>query len=382
MLSWARVDTGGAIIQGGRTDQFVEMVRSTSAMPANLVDPEELVRSLDLGDVFPYAVLAGAGLSRNWGGYLASEMWGTILSQPTIEGSERLRSLFLHETDFERALGSARSDPAYDAGDRLSVEAAVRAAFERHDEILRHSLRGDRGEGSWMRFQDRILRPLIEFPPERSRTSFVFTLNQDLLLERGFRRPTDVGPKMPGVKIESKLAWFPGEEPGKWKLDPFSRAEHTGLVGPLAPVDFALRGRCTYVKLHGSFNWRTEDEDVMVLGTAKSVAIQRFPLLDAYLRLFRRVCTLGGVRLLVIGYRFADEHINGIIADAVENTGLKLVIVDPCPSNELRSALGPDRIWRGVVGHFSRPLSDTFGGVAGPTGEASRLRDVFLRGAV
>lgn len=38
-------------------------------------------------------VLTGAGFSRNWGGYLATEMWGVIMGHPAVESRDRLRSL-------------------------------------------------------------------------------------------------------------------------------------------------------------------------------------------------------------------------------------------------------------------------------------------------
>jgi hypothetical protein len=35
-------------------------------------------------------LLTGAGLTKNYGGYLASEMWATILNQPEVQDSPEL----------------------------------------------------------------------------------------------------------------------------------------------------------------------------------------------------------------------------------------------------------------------------------------------------
>lgn len=69
------------------------------------------------------------------------------------------------------------------------------------------------------------------------------------------------------------------------------------------------------IKLHGSFNWRSSDgHNVMVVGTEKTAAIARMPLLSWYMDVFKQVLNAGDVRLMIIGYRFGDEHVNATIA--------------------------------------------------------------------
>jgi hypothetical protein len=61
-----------------------------------------------LGTTWQHSALLGAGFSKNWGGYLAAEMVGAMLSDPLVERSDRLRRLLLEELDFEAALAEVR----------------------------------------------------------------------------------------------------------------------------------------------------------------------------------------------------------------------------------------------------------------------------------
>jgi len=143
-----------------------------------------------------------------------------------------------------------------------------------------------------------------------------------------------------------------------------------------------------YIKLHGSYNWRTggPSEDVMVLGGAKEVSIARYPILSFYFDVFRSVCLAPGMRLLIVGYSFRDRHVNEIIAQGVRESGLKLFIIDPKPPTQLRNQLVLGRygdIWEGVHAYVSRPVSEAFGisKRGNPqSGEALQVRRALYRG--
>ena len=143
-----------------------------------------------------------------------------------------------------------------------------------------------------------------------------------------------------------------------------------------------------FIKLHGSYNWRTAEpgEDVMVLGGAKEISIARYPILSFYFDVFRSVCRMEGMRLLVVGYSFRDAHVNEIIAQGVREKGLKLFIIDPKPPSQLRSQLVLGRygdIWDGIHAYVSRPVSEAFGRSGRgnlQSGEALQIRRAFYRG--
>jgi hypothetical protein len=337
----------------------------------------------DLGWLDRRVLLSGAGLSRNWGGYLASEMWGAILSDPRVQNEPRLRELLLKEMNFETALAVVQSQGgAFDDSCRRAMDEAVRSAFRLQDANICHALTG-RIPSSWTRFADGIVRQLIgkdQHHPDM--TSFYFTLNQDILFERGFSPPIPEPPNMPGVPSKDGFWRMPREHEAR--PEPFNDQKHRVELQPLATPTFQLRERFNYIKLHGSFNWDDGENAMLVLGGGKEEAIARFPLLQAYFDLFRQVLMTGNIRLFVVGYSFNDGHVNQAIADAVRLAGLKLVIMDPRPAQDLRNQLllaDLGVIWSGLVDFISRPPGELFATDWGISlsGEFERLQRSFLQ---
>ena len=335
-----------------------------------------------------HVVLVGAGLSRNWGGYLASEMWSAILSQHWIENHGRVRSLLLRETDFEVALAAVESSAAgFTAVEREAMRNAVLSAFAEHDRNLCHALDDESVHRNWLSLFHAAIGPLIDGPPAKKGATFLFSLNQDLLLERAMPRSTSVNPPfMPGIPAV-RDPWFPNIP-----YQPHLKAltdDDVVMVPDVVPADFLKPNGLHVVKLHGSINWRASagsgsTENVLVLGDGKSATIGRFPLLAAYHAEFRNVLNAGDMRLLVVGYSFRDPHINSVINAAVRDNGMRVFVVDRKPPDEMRRILtqpGCDDIWSGVIGLVDRPIADAFSDRpnVGMSGEARRLYDHFYR---
>jgi hypothetical protein len=125
----------------------------------------------------------------------------------------------------------------------------------------------------------------------------------------------------------------------------------------------------TYVKLHGSFNWRRHDGSrALVIGANKEQFLSAEPLLKWYQDIFRRVLNEPERHLLVIGYSFRDTHINEMILSAVSAAGLKLYVMSPqtpetfrdniCETRRYRSRnqIGyegqGDDIWKALYGYY------------------------------
>jgi hypothetical protein len=185
---------------------------------------------------------------------------------------------------------------------------------------------------------------------------YIFTLNQDLLLEHHYlnnRSPSGkfAGFHRPGLKpvaAAKDAKWTPDHT--KLKIEPHQQP---------------------YIKLHGSSDWvRDSKEPLLVLGGGKSVEIAQDPLLTWYQKEFSATLHQQGAKLMVIGYSFSDEHINEIIGRAADQGGLTLFIVDPegvdvldkwkgyqgvPPPQPLRDQLNPH-----IRGASRRPLSVTF----------------------
>jgi len=74
-----------------------------------------------------------------------------------------------------------------------------------------------------------------------------------------------------------------------------------------------------YIKLHGSSNWfdTFNGQPMLVIGGNKPEVIARHPILKWNHEQFRAYLSKPDTRLMVIGYRFRDEHINNAISQAV-----------------------------------------------------------------
>jgi hypothetical protein len=297
-------------------------------------------------------ILTGAGFSRPWGGYLAAELWSLIISEPSIRSRVELDRVLHDELNFEEVLArievSETSD--FNDDDRRVMRAAVTNAFELQEQQIKQ-------KGSFLIGSNPDLeRMLINFTarPTRGTTCF-FTLNQDLLMERLPKFQGDFGFVIPGV------TW--GSDPQFTKVDDFS------------PTPFeALAGKRAYLKLHGSMSWHAAHGDVAVLGGAKKAAIDQFDILRMNNAIFRQALMQQDARLLVIGYGFADDHINETIGLGLDR-GLKLWIVDPREPASIRERLSHrGRIWHSVVGHYRGPATDLF---APGTIEEHFFRDRF-----
>jgi hypothetical protein len=316
---------------------------------------------MDLGSFGARALLTGAGLSKNWGGYLAGEIWGCLLSYPPIANDPALRALLLRKTNFEDALADLKRERR----DVAPFLAALRNVFEAHDRLLTSA---DMRRPSTFKF----LKFLKRF--KGTGTGYLFTLNQDLLLEG---LPHDdihhERPHRPGIPYAQGA--FTGRYRSPLLLD--SEAQPPTVPAVVPAAGFPLAGYLNYIKLHGSVDW--PGEGGMVVGGGKPELIATHPLLSWYRDVFRQVCACAGLRLMVIGYSFNDAHINEIIAKGVKDNGLRFYVVNPEDPASLKARIAPASLWDGLMGYSSRLLADLFtGNDMQDTPEIARMaRDFF-----
>jgi len=259
-----------------------------------------------------HLLLLGAGFSHNWGGWLASEAFEYLLGCQQIDTN--LRDLLWQHRKrggFEAALEELQeSEPA---GERLSrLQDAIRTMFEDMDQGFQNQS---------FEFQ----RPPVfrEFTVQTflDRFDAIFTLNQDLLLERFY--------------LNSVLSqrWTACVLPG---MRPIPGLETRGnrFIEKWTPVEqseFTIHDQIQpYFKLHGSVNWVDSDsKDLLILGGNKASAIARFPILAWIHEEFVAHLAQPNTRLMIIGYSFGDDHINAKIRQAVRNGRLGIFLVDP-----------------------------------------------------
>ena len=296
-----------------------------------------------------FNLLLGAGFSRNWDGWLASEIDEYLLGDPAL--NDQIRSLILKyrlKGGFEAALGELQ-EQNMDAENLAKLTQAIETMFGRMNRGM-------------------IERP-FEFSPHLDRHvgtfllkfDAIFTLNQDLLLESKYLEPFQGGTPRWHTKYR------PGLKPGNSNAPvQFTPDEDSFSVDQNAQP---------YFKLHGSMDWRTNNSSgILVVGKGKKALIEKSPLLNWYRSEFERRLNLANSRLFVIGYSFADQHINEIIETAVTNASLKMFVVDPLGIDVLDSnratqtpgliqAYGSlfGAVWPKLIGASRRPLSRIFG---------------------
>lgn len=321
-----------------------------------------MVPQPELGRFPGRALLTGAGFSANWGGFLASEIWGRVLGkvrdQPAL-----VDALQAHVGDFEGALDHVRGD----AQCLRDLEEAVVEVFrDQQQSIDRTSLDYREAQKLLGRFGSGLLAQGNQFASD---TDYIFTLNQDLLIEgrralKGFvARSAPTAPGLPDV-VEP---WDP-----KAVVRVFAKT----------PADVSLKGKSNYIKLHGSYNWRLDQNGrkCLVVGGEKLRQLEGIDLLRFYFDVFKRVLAQA-LRLMVIGYSFRDEHINAAISHAIEATGLTLFLIDIRSASQIHEDLrgrahGPE-IFRAIRGFSHAPLSQT---LTGNTPELERITKEFFDG--
>jgi hypothetical protein len=307
-----------------------------------------------------YILLTGAGFSRNYGGFVATEAFEFLLGCPELNARIRNRLWALYgnfEALYQELRDEARADPTNTAAadDFLRFNTMLMRMFD----TMKMGFRTAHIE----RAQDRGVLAMDAF---LGHFDAIFTLNQDTYLEQHYlyNDPQTVRPH----KWEGR--YIPGLEPPE-PLTEHGNQLSKAAVRTIATSGFALEAnKQPYVKLHGSYNWRSADQTIMVIGGAKLIDINRIPVLAWYQDLFRSMICEPETRLMIVGYSFNDDHINEQLLKAAR-VGTKLFIVDPLGLDVIdkrpvatRAATAPTTLFAGlrdsIVGASRRPLRSTF----------------------
>jgi hypothetical protein len=264
-------------------------------------------------------LLLGAGFSRNWGGWLASEVFDYLLGCPEVLSNPPLRRALWNAKDkggFEQTLSQLQSDHTLSQAERDRANRGFEQALMRMFSHMNSAL---------LEVAD------LEIPtPQRNtigsllvRFNAIFTLNQDLLLEHLYMPHTPRGSQLPGLK---GLPGPDGRIVDSWVNGLWTDSGQTLIDDNLQPV----------YKLHGSTNWRTaEGGNLLVLGAAKTQIIQSSRLLNSYVQVFEQSLSQSNARLMVIGYGFGDTHINEVLTRAAAR-GMQMFVIDPNGSDLAR----------------------------------------------
>lgn len=300
-------------------------------------------------------ILTGAGFTANFGAPLASEMWNWVYSAEALREHEKLLEKMRLNLDFERVYFEVTTGLYSDDQKRAMVKA-VMGAFRDVDDIVRRC-------NPYQHVSTTALDTfLASFAGLRGNRGYIFTLNQDLYLERWYLN--DIRPLLPG--IPPNAVW---RNPSR-RETPLEQNDYIRVPDEAAVREYRERfgqhNTFAYLKLHGSTNWLSPSgQSQMVLGAQKRESIDAEPLLRWYMDLFCEVLNERNRLLLIIGYGFGDSHINTVIADAIVNSGLKFVVVNPSTTENLLRTMRVDRqcgevLERGMASHVPHTLREIF----------------------
>lgn len=195
----------------------------------------------------------------------------------------------------------------------------------------------------------------------------IFTLNQDLLMERHYLNDN--------VSLMSDGKWSGWSIPGMIPPTPASveplANPNLGKWTPAPQSDFTVhRNAQPYFKLHGSSNWYTSVvANLMVIGRNKRSTINGYEILRFNYENFHNYLHKQNTKLMIVGYSFGDDHINQTLRNSVNNSNLQLFVIDPLgidvmDKNRGATIYSPDAVavelWPRIIGASRRPLSTTF----------------------
>lgn len=302
-------------------------------------------------------ILLGAGFSRNWGGWLASEAFDYLIGCETVDAD--IKELLWQHKDkngFEGALeelqNNFRQNPDVETVKRLKrLQEAITQMFDAMDRAFAETDFEFQNDIAYL-----VRTFLVQFDA-------IFSLNQDLLLERHYLDGN--------VELSSVRRWNGWQIPGMKRI-PGSAAspleKHTGKWTPMSPDDWIISSNLQpYIKLHGSSNWINRDGgQLLVMGGNKTEIIQQRDILVWYFSRFVEYLSNDEARLMAIGYGFHDDHINAAIFEAASRNGLKLFVIDPTgvdvTDNVSEAVIRASAAREGfIVGASTRNLTETFG---------------------
>lgn len=318
-------------------------------------------------------LMTAAGYTKNFGGFLADQMWAKIFNHKEVQDKPALRDLLFGNFDYESVYHEVCNDDdtnnekkTYTVDEKEAIRTAILEAYKKLDVIAQNYIPvRDDSKLNILNGARKIVDCLTR---DRSQINFFFTLNQDIFVER-LISDTKKSIMWPGI---GKRFFIPSSSESQRPLENnnfINVPDGDKLDTTKRAVDLP-NNECNYIKLHGSFGWKSSDpdrSDKLVIGRNKETQIADEPLLKWYLDLFEQVLSHGGIKLLIIGYGFRDDHINEIIMKAVEQEpSLRLYIISPVKSREFIKELSREeyvcgkRILKGLSGYFEASFKDIF----------------------
>ena len=320
--------------------------------------------------------MTAAGYTRNFGGFLAEDMWEKIFNE--VKDSPALKSILSNDFDYESVYHKVH-DGDYSGDEKKAINTAILKAYKKLDDIAQNYIPATNASKAEVLYG---AKKIIDRLASEERINFFFTLNQDLFVERlisGTNMPITT-PNMPRFFIPNSIdSQLPINDADFKTVPTQDELVTTKHATTLPPNEFH------YIKLHGSFGWKSSDgSNKLVIGRNKERQIADEPLLLWYSDLFKQVLFQGERKLLIIGYGFRDDHINEPIAEAIERRGLKLYIISPTAPSVFKDELIKadhvygNQIFEGLTGYIRASFKDLFPPDGNDTDAWRELEEIFF----
>lgn len=332
-------------------------------------------------------LFTGAGFTKNFGGFLAREMWSKIFNDSRLDELTAIKELLRSNFDFETIYSEVINSQHYSDEQKRQFQNIIKKSYEDMDKMLaQYVFTGSDPYGVNTYGVNKLLG---SFAGSGNETGVHFTLNQDLFMERQTKR------QPLGLATIQYKGYLDQIQTGRIDTANNVQLPDNPFLENFKTNHLNSTGDLCYVKLHGSFGWGSvHGGDQMVLGTNKYEDIVKEPLLAWYFELLENALYRTGVRMLVMGYGFKDKHINEILARAIQEYGLQLYIISPeDPEGFKNRIIGKPStegtiweqneqgmvIWKGIVGYFPYLLREIFPADQSVTHVAADLVNIFQR---
>lgn len=230
----------------------------------------------------PLVILTGAGFTKNWGGFLASEVDCLLHAQIAHQDrqlADKFWNLGAQDKNYEDFIAACEGETQVKVLEHLSE------VFRTQQDCLKWF---EDPTNQWRNLLNNNLQRDIKW----------FTLNQDVLMEKLF-----------GSDHPVNIALH--EIPNDVEVDPNYHCRQSSIYTSIP-----------YVKIHGSYGWTHKERPYIVSGRNKEEQ-----LLGSGRDLLEGAIGQENAVLLIIGYSFSDPHINTNLTK-VAATGA-VVIVEP-----------------------------------------------------
>ena len=293
-------------------------------------------------------LLTGAGFTKNFDGFLAQEAWARLFNNPQIQKTPKLKALLQNNFDFEVIYSEVFSNLEYSDIERQTLSESLEKMYEDLDQTTNNWIFRDENPTAFNVYGMQELIGLCVGTHAKKR--MFFTLNQDLLMERRYHHVP------PGVsRFSQDIYNSHASVKGKYVTLPDATT-----LQKYIDTQFQSSSDLAYIKLHGSYGWHAVNgQNRMVIGKNKTSQIDEEPLLKWYFELFKNCLFEGGKKLLIIGYSFADPHINDVMTEAIQHAGLKLYIITPTKPQDIIKRIDPI-LWQAVSGYFGCSFRELF----------------------